>query len=468
MDNNDNQSGFYLLSDNADAFIARFALTHIAKRTLDIQYYIMHNDASGQYLAYAILAAADRGVKVRILVDDINMSGRDSRFKMFNLHENISIRIFNPLQNRNYFRNIELITNLDRAGRRMHNKAFISDNTAAIIGGRNIGDEYFDARHELNFVDLDMLAVGPIVKDISISFDEYWNSNWATPIEKISQAKVVKKQLTHIRLNLKDKWFKARNTHYFQTLKQADLTQKIIRNEITFIWAKAQLFYDRPEKLIAKRTHETIHIGPRIMPYFEQAGKELLFASPYFVPGEQGSAWFAKKRKQGVDIKVLTNSLAATDVAAVHAGYKKYRRQLLRDDIELYELKPTARAFIFKHKQKKAGSSMASLHAKYMVVDQRYVFIGSANLDPRSENLNTEIGIMVESPELARQTSQLFERSISPENSYRLSLESDDKSIYWHTLEDGREATYSGEPRARPWRKLYVFLMGLLPIENLL
>ncbi len=181
LDKKNNQSGFYLLSDNTDAFVARFALATIAEKTLDIQYYIMHNDASGRYLAYAILSAADRGVHVRILVDDINMSGRDSNFKMLSQHENIEIRIFNPLSNRDWFRNFELLTNLDRAGRRMHNKAFIADNKSAIIGGRNIGDEYFDDRNNLNFVDLDLLTVGPIVSDITKSFNDYWESTWATP-----------------------------------------------------------------------------------------------------------------------------------------------------------------------------------------------------------------------------------------------------------------------------------------------
>lgn len=177
MNNSSKQSGFYLLSDSTDAFVARFALATIATKTLDIQYYIYHDDASGHYLAYAILKAADRGVKVRILVDDINLSGRDSRLKMMSQHENIQIRIFNPLLQRNWFRNLEMVLRLKRAGRRMHNKAFICDNSAAIIGGRNIGDEYFDARHELNFVDLDLLSIGPIVTDITQSFDIYWESN---------------------------------------------------------------------------------------------------------------------------------------------------------------------------------------------------------------------------------------------------------------------------------------------------
>jgi putative cardiolipin synthase len=464
VNNDNNQSGFYLLSDNTDAFVARFALATMATKTLDIQYYIMHNDASGQYLAYAILSAADRGAHVRILVDDINLSGRDSRLKMLSQHENIEIRIFNPLSNREWFKNIELIINLDRAGRRMHNKAFISDNSAAIIGGRNIGDEYFDARHGSNFVDLDLLSVGKIVGEITDSFNDYWNSNWATPIEKISKSRVVKKQLITIRQNLRDKWHHAKNLDYFKSLQQSDLTQKIINKQVSFIWAEAKLFYDHPEKLIQK----TIHFGPQISPYFEQAKKEILVASPYFVPGDNGMHWLTHKKKQEVQIKVLTNSLATTDVIAVHAGYKKYRKQLIKTGIDLFELKSTARPSILQTKRINKGSSNASLHAKYMVVDQQFVFIGSANIDPRSESLNTEIGIMVESKELAQQAALLFTRTTSAENSYQLSVNKPDDNLTWFTQENGQQVSYTREPKTGLMRRLAAFILSLLPIESLL
>ena len=467
MKNHKNQSGFYLLSDNTDAFVARFALATIAKKTLDIQYYIMHNDASGQYLAYAILSAADRGVHVRILVDDINLSGRDSRFKMLSQHKNIEIRIFNPLSNRDWFRNLELLTNLNRAGRRMHNKAFIADNTSAIIGGRNIGDEYFDARNSLNFVDLDLLTVGPIVSDITESFNDYWHSHWATPIENLSKTRVVRKQLMTIRSKLKDKWHRAKNTDYFQTLKHAEFTQKIINKQIVFIWAEANLFYDKPEKISNDVINQTIHIGPQVMPYFEQANNELLIATPYFVPGKKGVNWLKNKKNQGLDIKILTNSLAATDVIAVHAGYKKYRMQLVTAYINLFELKPSAQPSQSRTNKLIEGSRHASLHAKYMVVDQQYVFVGSANIDPRSELLNTEIGIMVDSKELAKQTIELFNRSTSPDNSFHLRLDKK-KNLNWFTNESGKKIQYQHEPKVSLMRKLGVYIMSLLPIEGLL
>jgi len=462
------QPGFYLLSDNTDAFIARFALATVAEKTLDIQYYIMHNDASGQSLAYAILSAADRGVHVRILVDDINLSRRDTSLKMLSQHKNIEIRIFNPLTNRNWFRNIELVINLNRAGRRMHNKAFIIDNSAAIIGGRNIGDEYFDARNSLNFVDLDLLTIGSVVNDITTSFNDYWKSHWATPIEKLSKTKVAKIHLTTIRNKLRDRWHHLRNTEYFKSLKQSNLTKKIINKEIPFVHADARLFYDRPEKLNQLKAEELIHFGPEIMPFFNNVKEELLIASPYFVPGTAGTHWLKDKQAAGTDIKILTNSLAATDVIAVHAGYKKYRKQLLQSGIKLFELKSTAQHVRDKTKNFLKGVSSSSLHAKYMIIDRRYVFIGSANIDPRSNTLNTEIGMMIDSKELAEQARLLFNKTCDLENSFQLAVNKTGKQLSWTTMNDNKMISFHSEPDASLLKKIAVFILGLLPIESLL
>ena len=468
MNDSKNQSGFYLLSDNTDAFVARFALATMATKTLDIQYYIMHNDASGQYLGYAILSAADRGVHVRILVDDINLSGRDNNLKMLSQHKNIEIRVFNPLSNRNWFRNFEIITNLNRAGRRMHNKLYVVDNSAAIIGGRNIGDEYFDARKNLNFVDLDLLTIGPIIDDITKSFNDYWESRWASTIESLSKTTVVKKQLYNIRHRLKDKWHRAKNTEYFKSLQQSDLTKKIISQQIPFIWASARLFYDLPEKLSADTTDKTVHFGPDVMSYFNGARIELLMTTPYLVPGNSGTDWLKNKIKQDVKVKILTNSLAATDVIAVHAGYTKYRQQLVESGIDLFELKPTAQHFREKTRAFMKGVSNSSLHAKYMVIDKQYVFIGSANIDPRSKNLNTEIGIMVNSKELAELTSALFDKTSSLENSYKILNNDANNTLSWLTKENGKETSYTTEPNTTFLKRLAALILGLLPLESLL
>jgi len=463
-----NKPGFYLLSDNTDAFVARFALATAAEKSLDIQYYIMHNDASGQSLAYAIISAADRGVHVRILVDDINLSGRDTSLKMLSHHKNIEIRIFNPLTNRNWFRNIELVINLKRAGRRMHNKAFITDNSVAIIGGRNIGDEYFDARHSLNFVDLDLLTIGSVVNDITTSFNDYWSSHWAMPIEKLSKIKVAQIHLSTIRNQLRDRWHNVKNTEYFQSIKNSNLAKKIIAKDIPYIHAEARLFYDHPEKLTRLQSGKLIHFGPEIMSFFDNVKNELLIASPYFVPGIAGSQWLKNKQNAGTNIKILTNSLGATDVIAVHAGYKKYRKQLLKSGIQLFELKSTAQDVRRKTKNFLKGVSNSSLHAKYMIVDRRYVFIGSANIDPRSNTLNTEIGIMIDSKELAEQARQLFEKTCALENSYQLAVNKTGDKLCWTTTKDNKMISFHSEPDANLLKKITVFILGLLPIESLL
>ena len=466
VNNGEKKSGFYLLSDNMDAFSARVALANNAKHSLDIQYYMMHNDASGRYLAYVLLQAADRGVKVRILVDDINLAGRDSRLKMLAQHDDIEIRIFNPLANRDWLRNLELIINLDRAGRRMHNKLFIADQRYAIIGGRNIGDEYFDARKSLNFVDLDLLITGPILGELRISFDEYWNSAWATPVEQLSRIKVVKSHLSHIRARLRDYWRRFRNTGYFRQSESSALSRRIADNDIDFIWAEACLLYDKPDKLTTHDSDNMVHFGPRVMPMFDAAKRELLIASPYFIPGDAGCMWMIDKQNSGVELKVLTNSLAATDVPVVHAGYSQYRERLLGNGISLFELKPDAITRKLHSRLLMPYRSHASLHAKYIVIDRRQVLIGSANIDPRSSNLNTEIAIAIDSEELAEQVSALFEQTSEPGKSYQLELI--DNKLVWHTLKQGNRLQYRHDPDTSLLKRLFVYLLGLLPIESLL
>ncbi|MBE9564512.1 MAG: hypothetical protein IMF17_04635, partial [Proteobacteria bacterium] len=380
---------------------------------------------------------------------------------------NIEIRIFNPLVNRDWFRNIELVINLDVAGRRMHNKVFITDNSSAIIGGRNIGDEYFDDRNNLNFVDLDLLTVGPIVNDISTSFNEYWDSPWAQPIEELSKTTIVKKQITTFRSKLRDKWHRAKNTLHFEAIQQSDFTKKIINKKIPFVWAEAELFYDKPEKLTTStRAELNKNFAPQVMPFFEQAKKEVLIASPYFVPGSIGLNWLINMKQQGAEIKILTNSLSATDVIAVHAGYKKYRSILIKQKINIFELKSSAHGLFLKTRRIITGKSKTSLHAKYMSIDQQFVFIGSANIDPRSNSLNTEIGIMINSKELALQTAALFTRATSIENSYQLSI--NNKDLIWRTKDGEKEVSYVREPNTSIFRRLITFLLGLLPIESLL
>jgi putative cardiolipin synthase len=471
MNGTDPESGFYLLTDNTDAFVARLTLILKARHSLDIQYYIIHRDASSQMLGYALLEAADRGVHVRVLVDDIDLSGRDQNLKIINAHPNIEIRIFNPLTMRDYLRGLELLIYLNRAGRRMHNKAFIVDHSYAIIGGRNIGDEYFDARHSLNFVDLDVFANGPVVDEISASFDEYWNSAWARSIDQISGFRVAASHFRKIRRALVDQWRKAVNSDYFAHLSTTTFTRDLLHHDIPFIHAQARLFYDKPEKLATTHPHDLVHIGPVVQPLINEVHSDITLVTPYFVPGKDGLAIITELRARGVSVSVLTNSLAATDVIAVHAGYRKYRQALLALGVQLYELEPSARFFSMRPRWLARKSSRASLHAKYLVVDHARLFIGSSNLDPRSMNLNTETGMMIDSRELAEQALTLFHKSTAPENSYSVELRDPSlasSGLVWTLRENGVRKRYYQEPKTGAWKRLLAFIIGLLPIESLL
>ena len=466
LNTHEGKSGFLLMADNADAFISRIALCELAMHTLDIQYYIYHDDASGQLLRHKIIEAADRGVRVRILVDDINMGSRDASFKIFNSHPNITVRIFNPLANRSYFRNLEIIINLKRAGRRMHNKVFIADDAIAIIGGRNIGDEYFDARHQTDYVDLDLLTIGPIVKDITHSFRDYWLSHWAIPIDKLSKIHIARHHIRSMRKRLRDRWNQSQNMDYFRALRHSFFANKLINDELEYIWASAQLFYDKPEKLLSHSPSATTHLGPIVSSIIGQTTDSIYISSPYFVPGESGLKMIRRFRENDVSINILTNSLASTDVIAAHSGYRRYRKRMLKCDVKLYEYKTTAhsRSLLSRFR---IQNQRSSLHAKYIVSDRRYLFVGSSNIDPRSENLNTEIGMLIQSEELASQTIEMFNMATSPDNSYKLELEYKNHLV-WRGQSSGKNLRYDTEPSAGYWRKFLVFLISLLPVESLL
>ena len=466
INTHEGKSGFLLIADNADAFISRIALCELAQHTLDIQYYIYHDDASGQLLRHKIVEAADRGVRVRILVDDINMGSRDTSFKLFDAHPNITVRIFNPLTNRSYFRNLELVINFDRAGRRMHNKAFIADSAVAIIGGRNIGDEYFDARYKTNYADLDLLTIGPIVKDVMQSFRDYWLSHWSISIDKISKIHIARRHVTSMRKRLKDKWNQSQNMAYFKALRHSHFANRLINDELEYNWATAQLFYDKPEKLLSHGLSSMTHMGPMVGSIIGQTVDSIYISTPYLVPGESSLKMMRDFRKKDVSIYVLTNSLSSTDAIAVHSGYRRYRKQLLHCDVNLYEYKPSARNRSLLSRFKK-GKQQSSLHAKYIVSDNRYLFIGSSNIDPRSEYLNTEIGMVIHSEELSQQAIAIFKMAVSPENSYELKLDRREH-LLWRSLDSGISKQYHSEPGASFWKKTLVMLISFLPVEKLL
>jgi cardiolipin synthase C len=470
------QSGVYLLENNIDAFIARCNLIDQAQQTLDLQYYSFQGDTSGKLIAQALVKAADRGVRVRVLLDDIDTLGADEAIRFLNAYPSIEIRIFNPFYFRGLLRYLEFIVDLSRVGRRMHNKVMIADNVLAIVGGRNISDVYFSADPDLLFLDVDLLTLGELVKSISIGFDEYWNSRWSIPVAVLYGRPKRAYALNKIKAFLKKYQDEIKQLDYVQTTQTSEFIKNKSLSKISFIWSRVKLFYDRPDKIDpgenkGKRTNIS-QLKNRLHDVFAMAKEELTIISPYFVPGEEGVKWFESLIGKGIKVNVFTNSLAATDVTAVHAGYEAYRKSLLEVGVNLFELKATAYVKDRKRFKILHPDSRASLHAKTVIIDRCKVFMGSPNLDPRSTDLNTEIGLFIDNEELSNQLLTLFSNISSGQNSYSLMLKKNDISnkskIIWQSEEGGKLMQYTSEPEVGVLRKLKVYFFSLLPIEHLL
>lgn len=453
------QSGAQLLPRGDQALDARLALAGMADRTLDAQYYIWHGDASGARLVKALVQAADRGVRVRVLLDDVGVSASDENLLALAAHPRVEVRLFNPVSLRSA-QMLGFLVNFTRANRRMHNKAFIADNEAVILGGRNVGDEYFDADENVNFADLDVLAVGPVVAEVSSQFEKYWDSPYAVDIMDLSGSK--QEGITPSQRQALD----ARIGSHAATPPPpaSPILKGFGAANLQLHPCKAWALYDHPDKINTAPDDEATHLAPQLWSTVEGTTRHLFIVSPYFVPGEDGVAMLVGLRKRGVRVTILTNALASTDVPMVHAGYKKYRKPLLKAGVELYELKPTASsAAAASRPRHPGGSSSASLHAKTFTFDDRKLFVGSMNLDPRSIKLNTEIGIMVESHELTTSLAQPLLKNLD-RTTYRLALENG--NLVWIANEQGKVVRYEKEPGTSVWQRFKVNALGLLPIEG--
>ena len=461
------QSGFRPLRSGVDALLARIVLADAAQRSLDVQYYIWHDDLTGRLFANALLRAADRGVRVRVLLDDVGAKANDQILLSIDSHPNIEIRLFNPIASRT-FRGLGMLSDFSRVNRRMHNKAFVADNQAAILGGRNIGDEYFEASSEVAFGDLDVLTVGPVVGEVSNAFDQFWNAPSSYPIAALLDRSVGSENLTALRAELAA-YIEANRDSPYVTHAGSRLAEESKSGRYDFYWGKATLLYDDPAKI----SHATDVTEGNLLPQFSGIGlqtrQELLIVSPYFIPGKEGVAWLRGLVARGVRVTVLTNSLAATDVGAVHSGYQHYREALLEGGVVLYELKPGAvQPAKTEKKTKGYGASRASLHAKTFVFDRQAVFIGSLNLDPRSVRLNTEIGVVCESAPLAEDIAGALERNLDS-IAWRLERVVDasgSSHIEWVETSAEGERRYSEEPEVSAMRRFSVWFLGLLPIES--
>lgn len=479
--NHPGKSGFYLLRDGMDAFVARIGIVQSAQKTLDVQYYIWHGDMTGRILFDSLLKAADRGVRVRLLLDDLDTAGKELALYLADSHPNIEIRVYNPFSHRGS-RAVGFLTELSRVNRRMHNKSLTADNQATIVGGRNIGNEYFGAESASAFADLDVLAIGPVVKEVSTAFDTYWNSPWVYPVAAFKSEetdKTVKAQHAAAREQLDEKIKKAKESPYVQAVTRSKLFNKGGLQEKDFYWGEAKLLYDAPSKAAGGDVNAATHIGPHLGEIFKSAEKELIIVSPYFVPGDLLVEFLGDLVKQGTRVRILTNSLAANDVGVVHAGYARYRLALLKRGVELYEYKPSLEKTAKKEKGEKfwSGSSKASLHAKTFAIDREWLFVGSFNLDPRSVVLNTEMGVIFESPELVSELGARFdkrikerayelERIVIPESESHSGFE--EEELRWHSVEDGKTIVYDSEPKTSLWRRFTTGLLTIFVIESFL
>ncbi|MDE1180943.1 phospholipase D family protein [Paraburkholderia sp.] len=460
------QTAFHLLPDGVDALLGRIVLADAADRTLDLQYYIWHDDLTGRHLANAVLRAADRGVKVRVLLDDLGTGADDQVLLAIASHPNIQIRLFNPVASR-HFKTLGTALEFHRVNRRMHNKAIIADNQAAIVGGRNIGDEYFGASSDVSFGDLDVLTHGAVVRKISVAFDEFWNSDAAYPIENLTGHPAEPGALDDYRAKLTTFIDTQRDSPYVTQAKQR-YAELVETRESLFTWGKATLLYDDPSKITRSPDDPQGHLMTQFVTLSVRPEKELLIISPYFIPGKKGVAWFREQTQRGVRVTILTNSLAATDVAAVHAGYQKYRKDLLDAGVHLYELKPATSKESKEKKKLVMGSSKASLHAKTYVFDKSSIFIGSMNLDPRSVTLNTEIGVYCESSALASQVADGLEPKLD-QIAWRLEERPDANGktrIVWIDTADDGTQTELDEPGVSGFKRVGIWFLGLLPLES--
>jgi putative cardiolipin synthase len=458
------RTGAGLVPDGISAFALRALAARKAVRSLDLQYYIWRDDFTGRLLAREVLAAADRGLRVRLLLDDIYVVGADRTLAVLATHPSIEVRIFNAASWRRWGRlgfALEMLLGRWRLNHRMHNKLWLADGVLAILGGRNIGNEYFDASGEFNFRDLDLIVAGEATEDAVAIFERYWRDELAQPVgnfHKVRKRKAARK-LSALRRLLRGAARMPAARPFLERVHSAPAIRRILAEEHEVVATDAvQILADPPAKATGDSSGEGL--ADAILAALASAEREALLISPYFVPGERGLAMLTGLARRGVRISVITNSLAATDVVVVHGGYARYRRPLLEAGAEIWELKRSGRedTGIF-------GSRGASLHTKAFVVDGELTFTGSFNLDPRSAKLNTEMGGFVRHPVLGQRLRAEHERLADPARSYRVGIDPEGR-LTWTDLSGGRQRVQRREPDASPRRRMLALIARILPIES--
>lgn len=460
-----NGTGLYLLDENLEAYADRILLARSAERTLDLQYYIWHDDLTGNMLGRELLAAADRGVFIRILLDDMNTVEKDIVLSGLAQHPYVEIRLFNPIYSRRNFvtRTVEMLFRGLSLNRRMHNKSMIADSQIAIIGGRNIGNEYFDADPNTNFLDVDLLLVGKAVQEAENIFESFWDSQASIPAKQVKFGH--KDALTTLRetpLSLNETEHQLLSD-YKQSLLTHLTIDDVMNKKSRFVWSdNVHVLSDPPEKVFGDKEYQWL-ITDILPKTWEAAQKSLYLISPYFVPGEEGTKALVQLSGSGKDVVILTNSLAANDVPMVHAGYAPYREALLKSGVKLYELMPFNVNYKLS-KDWKIGASGASLHTKAFIIDESKGFIGSFNLDPRSARLNTEMGVFFESPEIAEELMKSYKSVITSDVSYEVILR--DQKMIWLDDSNGESKEWDKDPETGWIKRAIVKIVSWLPVES--
>lgn len=460
VDGNPEANGFYPLMEGFDAFGARLLLMDLAEKALDAQYFLMKPDDAGLVFIGKMVAAADRGVRVRFLLDDIFTTVEDVDLAALDAHPNVEVRILNPIARKgvdvfNYLGHFGLLN------RRMHNKAFIVDNSVAIVGGRNIASEYFQLESTGEFFDFDMISVGPVVRQISSQFDNYWNHELAVPMAALFKEDDPDKLAAKYE-ELKQEMAATGDSVYADAVN-TDVIRKLDTMEIRPFIAPARLIVDDPQKLLEDVDEQHQIVANELREIFREAEDEIIILTPYLIPRKEGIALVNELRAKGIRITIVTNSLATNNHTAVHSSYASYRKDLLKAGVELWEARADAAKITLPDGETELDK--LTLHTKAVLIDSKRVFAGSLNFDPRSIDINTEMGLLIDSPALGEFLTKDVRKSV-PEIAYQVKMD-DSGKLSWHATIDGEQVVETTEPQTSGWQRFNAWFLKIAPEKQL-
>ena len=453
-------SGFYPLVSGMDALGARLALINAAEKTIDAQYFLMKSDSAGLIFVSKLLEAADRGVRVRFLLDDVFTSVNDEVLLLLDKHPNVEMRLFNPL-GRAGSKWLNYVGDFQRANRRMHNKSFTVDNQVSIVGGRNIAEEYFELKPGEEFRDADILVAGTVAGEIGRNFDQFWNHPLAVPIEAFESSQH-DLDLEAARVEAAEQFGEAMQTIYARAIG-SELVQDLLEDRVALFPATGEVISDNPEKLLNKVSADQQVLVTRMAEVVANTEFEVIVVTPYFIPGADGVEFWRRLTERGVRVVLLTNSLASNNHIPVHAAYARYRHRLIQAGVELYELRVDAVTEASNDDDVPIES--LTLHTKAIVVDRQLIFVGSLNLDPRARDINTEMGVLVDSSDMTGRLTSSFMAAL-PNLAYRV-VENENGQLRWKATIDGQESVEKSEPRASAWRRVKAYFSKILPESQL-